>query len=60
MCVPVVLCQYFPPLSAPLPTRDWSQVGVHSDIYIGTVRRAFSKLVDTCHDLEKKLSSDGQ
>ncbi|XP_069374666.1 E3 ubiquitin-protein ligase TRIM39-like [Paralichthys olivaceus] len=48
----------FPPLSVPLSTRHWSEVRVQSDIYIGTVSKAFSKLVDTCHDLEKKLLSD--
>ncbi|XP_034425198.1 E3 ubiquitin-protein ligase TRIM21-like [Hippoglossus hippoglossus] len=55
---PFRLLHCFPPLSTPLPSRDWSQVGVSADICIGTVRRAFSKLLDTCHDLEKKLSSD--
>ncbi|XP_029311266.1 E3 ubiquitin-protein ligase TRIM21-like [Cottoperca gobio] len=52
------LLQSFPSLSAALPTRDWSQIRVHSDNYIGTVRRSFTKLVDVCHTLENKLSAD--
>ncbi|XP_018543232.1 E3 ubiquitin-protein ligase TRIM21 [Lates calcarifer] len=55
---PLHLLQSFPSLRVPLSTRDWSRVRVHSDIYIGTVRRAFSKLMDVCHELEKKLSSE--
>ncbi|AWO97190.1 zf-C3HC4 4 multi-domain protein [Scophthalmus maximus] len=55
---PLYLLQCVPRLSVPLSTRDWSEVQVHSDVYIGTVRRALSKLVETCHDLEKNLSSD--
>ncbi|XP_071315934.1 E3 ubiquitin-protein ligase TRIM21-like [Trachinotus anak] len=53
---PLHLLQSSPPLSAPHYTRNWSKVGLHSDMYIGTVRRTFSKLVDLCHELEKKLS----
>ncbi|XP_044039010.1 nuclear factor 7, ovary-like [Siniperca chuatsi] len=53
---PLHLIQSFPSLGAPMSTRDWSEVRVHSDNYIGKVRRAFSKLVDVCHELEKKLS----
>ncbi|XP_054863709.1 E3 ubiquitin-protein ligase TRIM39-like isoform X2 [Amphiprion ocellaris] len=45
-------------LRAPPPTRDWSEVRVQSDVYIGTVRRAFSKLVEICNDLDKKLSTE--
>ncbi|XP_059210182.1 E3 ubiquitin-protein ligase TRIM21-like [Centropristis striata] len=52
------LLQSFPSLNAPLSTRDWSQVRVNSDSYIGTVRRAFSKLVDLCQTLEKNLSAE--
>ncbi|KAM9335135.1 E3 ubiquitin-protein ligase TRIM39-like [Symphorus nematophorus] len=55
---PLHLIQIFPSLSAPLPTRAWSQVTVHSDSYIGTVRRAFSKLVNLCRELENKLSAE--
>ncbi|XP_041820632.1 E3 ubiquitin-protein ligase TRIM39-like [Chelmon rostratus] len=55
---PLHLIQCFPCLSFPLPSRDWSKVTVHSDNYVGTVRRAFSKLVDLCHELENKLSAE--
>ncbi|XP_070710613.1 E3 ubiquitin-protein ligase TRIM39-like [Pempheris klunzingeri] len=51
------LLQGFPSLSAPLATRSWSNVNIDSDNHIGTVRRAFSKLLDICHELEKKLST---
>ncbi|XP_033507607.1 E3 ubiquitin-protein ligase TRIM21-like [Epinephelus lanceolatus] len=55
---PLHLLQSFPSLTAPLFTKDWSRVSVQSDGCIGTVRRAFSKLVDVCQQLEKKLSAD--
>ncbi|CAG5929562.1 unnamed protein product, partial [Menidia menidia] len=55
---PLHLLQSFPCLSAPLSTNDWSEVRVHSDICIGTVRGAFSKLVDICKELEQKLSTE--
>ncbi|XP_053199118.1 E3 ubiquitin-protein ligase TRIM39-like [Scomber japonicus] len=51
------LLQSFPSLSAPLCPADWSGVTVHSDNYIGTVRRTCSKLVDICQEFEKKLSA---
>ncbi|XP_070849261.1 E3 ubiquitin-protein ligase TRIM21-like [Chaetodon trifascialis] len=55
---PLHVIQCFPCLSVPLSSRDWSKVTVHSDNYIGTVRRALSKLVDICHELENKLSAE--
>ncbi|XP_039677357.1 zinc finger protein RFP-like [Perca fluviatilis] len=55
---PLHLLQSFPSLNSPLSTRDWTKVRVNSNSYIGTVRRAFSKLVDVCHTLEKKLSAE--
>uniref|UniRef100_UPI0037E99946 E3 ubiquitin-protein ligase TRIM39-like n=1 Tax=Semicossyphus pulcher TaxID=241346 RepID=UPI0037E99946 len=55
---PLHLIQSFPSLSAPMGTRNWSKVRVNSADYIGTVRAAFSKLVDVCNDLEKKLSAE--
>ncbi|KAM7366484.1 hypothetical protein PAMP_015922 [Pampus punctatissimus] len=54
---PLHLLQSCPSLSVPMYTRDWSEVRVHSDNYIGTVRSAFSKLKDVCQELEKKLSA---
>ncbi|XP_022623902.1 E3 ubiquitin-protein ligase TRIM21-like [Seriola dumerili] len=55
---PLHILQSVPSLSAPQYSRDWSEVRLHSDIYIGTVRRTFSKLVDVCHELEKKLCAE--
>ncbi|KAI3375672.1 hypothetical protein L3Q82_003975 [Scortum barcoo] len=55
---PLHLIQSFPSLSAPPSTRDWSAVKVPPENYTGIVRSAFSKLVDICHELEKKLSTD--
>ncbi|XP_068584400.1 E3 ubiquitin-protein ligase TRIM21-like [Cebidichthys violaceus] len=55
---PLHLLQCFPSLSAPMLGRDWSQLGVHSASYMGPVRRAFTKLVDVCHELENKLSAE--
>ncbi|XP_034713034.1 E3 ubiquitin-protein ligase TRIM39-like isoform X1 [Etheostoma cragini] len=55
---PLHLLQSFPSLCSPLSTRDWSQVRLNSNSHIGTVRRAFSKLVEVCHTLENKLSAE--
>lgn len=58
--VPVHLFQSFPSISAPLSTVNWSAVVVPTDNYIGTLRNAFSKLVDFCQDFQKKLCAEGQ
>ncbi|XP_073331677.1 E3 ubiquitin-protein ligase TRIM21-like [Pagrus major] len=55
---PLHLIRTVPSLSAQLSTRDWTNVRVDSNNCIGTVRRAFSKAVDLCHELENKLSSE--
>ncbi|KAK9524968.1 hypothetical protein VZT92_017324 [Zoarces viviparus] len=55
---PLHLLQCFLPLSTPVFVKDWSQVRVHSASYTGPVRRAFTKLVDMCHELEDKLSAE--
>ncbi|XP_056299245.1 E3 ubiquitin-protein ligase TRIM21-like [Pseudoliparis swirei] len=52
------LLQCFPLLSAPMLGRNWSEVRVHSASYMGPVRRAFTKLVEVCHELEKKMSAE--
>ncbi|KAM8747385.1 E3 ubiquitin-protein ligase TRIM21-like isoform 1-T1 [Acanthopagrus schlegelii] len=52
------LIRTVPSLSAQPSTRDWTNVRVDSNHCIGTVRRAFSKVVDVCHELENKLSSE--
>ncbi|XP_054457952.1 zinc finger protein RFP-like [Anoplopoma fimbria] len=55
---PVQLLQSFLSLNRLPSTRDWSDVTVYSDNCMGTVTRAFSKLVDVCQDLSDKLSAD--
>ncbi|XP_037613976.1 E3 ubiquitin-protein ligase TRIM21-like [Sebastes umbrosus] len=40
------------------PTRDWSEVVIHSENCMGTVSRAVSKLVDVCQDVAHKLSAE--
>ncbi|XP_041840969.1 E3 ubiquitin-protein ligase TRIM39-like [Melanotaenia boesemani] len=52
------LLQSFPILSAPVSTKDWSEIRVNPEVYIRAVRRSFSKLVDICQELENKLSTE--
>ncbi|KAG9332307.1 hypothetical protein JZ751_015409 [Albula glossodonta] len=39
--------QSFPSLCTPPHTKDWSDVGVHADVCVGTVRRAVTQLEDS-------------
>ncbi|XP_068584357.1 E3 ubiquitin-protein ligase TRIM39-like isoform X2 [Cebidichthys violaceus] len=55
---PIHLLQSFPSLSRLPSTGEWSEVAVYSDNCMGTVTRAFSKLVNICQDLSDKLSAD--
>ncbi|KAG7221474.1 hypothetical protein INR49_002449, partial [Caranx melampygus] len=55
---PVHILQSVPTLSVSQYSKDMSEVQLHSDIFIGMVRRTFSKLVDACHELERKLSAE--
>ncbi|XP_070786206.1 E3 ubiquitin-protein ligase TRIM39-like [Enoplosus armatus] len=48
------LLQRLPSLTSPPPTREWTEIGVHPEPCVGTVRRALSKLDDT---LKKELDS---
>ncbi|XP_020365090.1 zinc finger protein RFP-like [Oncorhynchus kisutch] len=41
------LLQSCPSLCTPPPTKDWSRISVHSDMCVGTVRRAVSQLEET-------------
>uniref|UniRef100_A0A4W5RRW5 Bloodthirsty-related gene family, member 26 n=1 Tax=Hucho hucho TaxID=62062 RepID=A0A4W5RRW5_9TELE len=41
------LLQSFPSLHSPPPTKDWSEISVHSNLCLGTVRRAVSQLEET-------------
>ncbi|XP_070710618.1 E3 ubiquitin-protein ligase TRIM39-like [Pempheris klunzingeri] len=52
------LLQSFPSLSKLPSTKEWSEVAVHSDHCMGTVRRAVSELVDVCQELADKLSAE--
>ncbi|XP_045928597.1 E3 ubiquitin-protein ligase TRIM21-like [Micropterus dolomieu] len=48
------LLQSFPSLDTALPTKDWTEVRVHSS-YEGTVRRAVAQLEETLRKEMKKL-----
>ncbi|XP_074479357.1 E3 ubiquitin-protein ligase TRIM39-like isoform X2 [Sebastes fasciatus] len=39
--------QRSPALMSPPPTREWTEIGVHPELCVGTARRALSKLDDT-------------
>ncbi|CAK6977565.1 E3 ubiquitin-protein ligase TRIM39-like [Scomber scombrus] len=54
---PLHLLQSFSYLSRLPSTRDWSEVPVHSDNCMGTVRRAMSKLVDIIQEIANTLSA---
>ncbi|XP_071188712.1 E3 ubiquitin-protein ligase TRIM39-like [Salvelinus alpinus] len=49
------LLQSFPSLCTPPDTRDWSEISVHSDLCVGTVRRAVSQLEETLNKVMEKL-----
>ncbi|XP_051257796.1 E3 ubiquitin-protein ligase TRIM39 [Dicentrarchus labrax] len=55
---PLHLLQSFPSLSKLPSTKEWSEVAVHSDNCMGTVRRAIAKLVDICQELSAMLSAE--
>ncbi|KAM6986268.1 E3 ubiquitin-protein ligase TRIM58-like [Aplochiton taeniatus] len=41
------LLQSSPSLSTPPPTKDWSEVRVRTDLFVGTVRKAVAQLEET-------------
>uniref|UniRef100_A0A674F248 E3 ubiquitin-protein ligase TRIM39-like n=1 Tax=Salmo trutta TaxID=8032 RepID=A0A674F248_SALTR len=49
------LLQSCPSLCTPLHTKDWSEISVHSDLCVGTVRRAVSQVEETILSEVKKL-----
>ncbi|KAM3590230.1 uncharacterized protein V6R79_006221 [Siganus canaliculatus] len=55
---PLHIIQSFLSLRAPAFSCNWSDVCVDSDNYIGTVRKAFSKVMEVCHNLENKMSTE--
>ncbi|XP_038834170.1 E3 ubiquitin-protein ligase TRIM39-like [Salvelinus namaycush] len=52
------LLQNFPSLCTPPPTKDWSRISVHSDLCVGTMRRAVSQLEETLISIMKSLCVD--
>ncbi|XP_076018658.1 E3 ubiquitin-protein ligase TRIM39-like [Genypterus blacodes] len=55
---PLHIVQSFPSLCAPLSTKDWVDTSVYTDSCMGSTRRAISKLMDICQELEGKVSAD--
>ncbi|XP_064795787.1 E3 ubiquitin-protein ligase TRIM39-like [Oncorhynchus masou masou] len=49
------LLESFPSLCTPPDTKDWSEISVHSDLCVGTVRRAVSQLQETLNKQMEKL-----
>uniref|UniRef100_A0A4W5R8B5 B30.2/SPRY domain-containing protein n=1 Tax=Hucho hucho TaxID=62062 RepID=A0A4W5R8B5_9TELE len=49
------LLQNFRSLCTPPPTKDWSEISVHSDLCVETVRRAVSQLEETLNKEMEKL-----
>ncbi|XP_029605749.1 E3 ubiquitin-protein ligase TRIM47-like isoform X2 [Salmo trutta] len=50
------LLQSFPSIVCnPQPTKNWSDISVHSDLCVGTVRRAVSQLEETLNKEMEKL-----
>uniref|UniRef100_A0A8K9Y4Z9 E3 ubiquitin-protein ligase TRIM39-like n=1 Tax=Oncorhynchus mykiss TaxID=8022 RepID=A0A8K9Y4Z9_ONCMY len=50
------LLKIFPCLCTPPPTKDWSEISVHSDLCLGNARRAVSLLEETVVTAKNKLS----
>ncbi|KAI1888650.1 hypothetical protein AGOR_G00187330 [Albula goreensis] len=50
------LTESFPSLCTPPHTKDWSDVGVHTDVCVGTVRRAVTQLEDSLMEQVDKLT----
>lgn len=52
--------QRFPSLTSPPPTRKWKEIGVNSELCVGTVRRALSKVNDTLSNELDNLKKEGK
>ncbi|KAM4611841.1 E3 ubiquitin-protein ligase TRIM39-like [Polymixia lowei] len=50
------LLQQFPSLSSPLPSKDWSEIIVHSNTCVVTVRRAVARTEELLQPVLDKLS----
>ncbi|KAM9426464.1 E3 ubiquitin-protein ligase TRIM39-like [Pholidichthys leucotaenia] len=55
---PLHLLQRFPSLSQLPYTREWSEVAVHSNNCMGTVRRAVAKMEIICQELGSRLTAE--
>nr|XP_019964296.1 PREDICTED: E3 ubiquitin-protein ligase TRIM39-like [Paralichthys olivaceus] len=55
---PLHILQGFRSVGGLPSTKEWSEVTVHSDNCLGTVRRAVSALVDVCQEVVDKLSAE--
>ncbi|XP_029523510.1 pyrin-like [Oncorhynchus nerka] len=51
------LLQMFPSLCTPPATIDWSEVSIHSDPSVGSMRRAVNKLREALNSEESRLSA---
>ena len=49
------LVQSFPSLCTPPPTKDWSEISVHSDLCVMSLRRAVCQLGETLNKEIEKL-----
>lgn len=52
--------QRFPSLTSPPPTREWKEIGVNSELCVGTMRRALSKVNDTLSNELDNLKKEGK
>lgn len=57
-----VVCvrQRFPSLTAPPPSREWSEVSVYPELCLGVTRRALSRLDATVRNGLDRLKEDGE
>ncbi|CDQ94411.1 unnamed protein product [Oncorhynchus mykiss] len=45
--------------NSPSPIKDWSEISVHRDLHVGTVRRALSQLEEMLHnEMEKSCNAE--
>nr|XP_015830353.2 E3 ubiquitin-protein ligase TRIM21 [Nothobranchius furzeri] len=55
---PLHLLQSFSSLSAPVSSRDWSEISVDQDFCTKTMRESFSKLLEICREFEQNLCAE--
>uniref|UniRef100_A0A3B5A9J8 E3 ubiquitin-protein ligase TRIM39-like n=1 Tax=Stegastes partitus TaxID=144197 RepID=A0A3B5A9J8_9TELE len=54
------LLQRLPSLTSPPPTRQWTEISVHPELCVGTLRRTLSKLDDSLKKELDTLKEDGK